>query len=151
MTSQNSTQNELSRLYGIKFISSKYFDTYQNLAINSKNIFLRKLFKNLYTCKADFVKSIEEVIDDSRIKGNLSDELLPIPDNFKEMMPEIGFSDIIKNCHQIEIAIQESCKAEYSQSKNQLVKNVLYDFIEKHNKFICELKSIDFNSLAITN
>lgn len=145
------SQQQLNQLWGIKYISSKYFDTYQNLAINSKNIFVRRVFKNLYTCKSDFVKSIEDVLVHAKLNGDQLEERLSIPSNYREMMPEIGFSTVIKNCYHIELAIHETCKSKYFQNKNQVVKNILLDFIEKHSKLISELNSIDFNSLAITN
>ncbi|MGO4912881.1 hypothetical protein [Leeuwenhoekiella sp. W20_SRS_FM14] len=144
---QNLSQQQLNQLCGIKYISSKYFDTYQNLAINSKNIFLKRVFKNLYTCKSDFVKSIEDVL----VHAKSNEEQSTIPSNYREMMPEIGFSTVIKNCYQIELAIHETCRSEYFQNKNQVVKNILREFIEKHSKLISELHAIDFNSLALTN
>ena len=151
MCVQNLSQQQLNQLCGIKYISSKYFDTYQNLAINSKNIFLKRVFKNLYNCKSDFVKSIEDVLVHAKLNGDQLEERLSIPSIYKEMMPEIGFSTVIKNCYLIEIAIHETCRSECFQIKNEMVKNILLDFIEKHSKLISELHSIDFNSLALTN
>ena len=142
----------LQRLNGLKFITSRYLDIYEVISINSKNISLKRIFIKLYTNKLNFIESLEKLKQNivSEYATECSNESV-IPNEYLSMMPDIGYTSVIKNCYQIENAIYESCKSVMEQTNNTSFKNNIDNFLRVHKNILKDLKPINLDCVEYNN